>query len=71
MLFRTANKKMFAGMLMFIIVFFFKKLQFNSLFIVVLQIVIGSFFYIGALIAMKDTWILDICQKAIKKIKHN
>lgn len=43
MLFRTENKKMFAGMLMFIIVFFFSELQFNSLFIVVLQIVIGSF----------------------------
>lgn len=43
MLFRTENKKMFAGMLMFIIVFFFNELQFNSLFIVVLQIVIGSF----------------------------
>lgn len=69
-LIKTGGKKMLAGIFMFCIVFYLNQLQINSLFVLVLQVVIGCSTYMAILLVLQDEWTQSMCKKIWRKAKH-
>ena len=69
-LLKTGGKKLLAGGLMFLLVFYMNKLQFTSLVVLIMQGIVGSCIYVTSLLILQDEWTQEMCKKLWRKISR-